>query len=104
MKISTPTMFRPITIIIGLSYNKLIMIVTNKGWQEEPFKNILKIVLKAASGLFKCTFSIFVGFMSFEITFAPFFPKVRLNAPENVKWCNHKRMTNITYLIHLQCI
>ena len=31
--------------------------VTNKGWQ--------KIVLKATSGLLKCTFRIFVGFMSF---------------------------------------
>ena len=67
---------------------------SNKGWQDEQFKNMLKLVLKAASGLLKCTFSIFVGFISFEMTFAPF-----LNAPENVKWCNHKRMTNITYFI-----
>ena len=70
--------------------------VTNKGWQDEQFKNIFKNVLKAASGLLKCTFSIFVGFISFEMTFAPFFlSNVRLNAPENVKWCNHKRMINI---------
>ena len=49
--------------------------VTNKGWQDDLFKNMLKLVLKAASGLLKCTFSIFVGFISFEMTFAPFFTK-----------------------------
>ena len=40
---------------------------------DEQFKNMLKIVLKAASGLLKCTFSIFVAFISFEMTFALFF-------------------------------
>ena len=57
---------------------------------------ISEIALKAALGLLKCTFCIFVGFIAFEMTFAPLKnkTKVRLNAPENVKWCNHKRMTN----------
>ena len=74
--------------------------VTTKVWQHKQFKNIFKIVLKAASGLFKRIFSIFVGFISFEMTFAPFFlPKVRLNAPENVKWYNHKTMIDIQYFI-----
>ena len=76
----------------------------NKCWQDEQFINMLKIVIKAASDLLKCTFSIFVGFISFEMTFLPFLPKVRLNAPENVKWCNHKRRISIKYFIHLQCI
>ena len=49
--------------------------VTNRCWQDEQFKNMLKLVLKAASGLLKCTFSIFVGFMLFEMTFAPFYTK-----------------------------
>ena len=40
--------------------------VTNKGWQDKQFKNMYKKVLKAASGLLKCTFSIFVGFISFK--------------------------------------
>ena len=66
--------------------------VINKVWQDEQFKNIFKNSLKAAAGLLKCIFSIFVGLMSFEMTFASFvLPKVRLNAAENVKWCNHKR-------------
>ena len=60
--------------------------VTNKGTQDEKFKNILKIVLKAESVLL---ISICVGFMSFEMTFATFvLPKV--NAPGSVPWCNHK--------------
>ena len=47
--------------------------VINKSWQDDEFINQLKLVLKAASGLLKCTFNIFVGFISFEMTFAPFF-------------------------------
>ena len=32
------------------------------------------------------------------MTFDPFYTK-RLNAPEHVKWCNHKRMIDIKYVI-----
>ena len=43
--------------------------------QRQIQKYVKKLVLKAVSGLLKCTFSIFVGFISFEMTFAPFFTK-----------------------------
>ena len=37
--------------------------VTNKGWQDEKFENVLVIVLKAAPGLLMCIFCVFVGFV-----------------------------------------
>ena len=50
----------------------------------------LKIVLKAAS-----------GWLKFVLILCHLKPKVRLNAPENVKWCNHKRMINIKNVVFL---
>ena len=61
--------------------------VTNKGWPDEQLKNIFKSDLKSSIAPF-----IFY-----------FLPKVRLNPPENVKWCNHKRYL-ILYILSIYSV